>query len=112
MSTTDIERGPQASFFKASAAMVALSLLLFWLPFLGPAIAGLVGGYLAGTIGRALLASIVPAILVAVLVGLVGTLFADALGAIAGGVVFLIVLGGDIPLFLGAIVGAIVSARR
>lgn len=55
--------------------MTGLSILLFWLPILGPAVAGLVGGYFAGTVGRAILASLMPAVVLAVLILLVGTAF-------------------------------------
>jgi hypothetical protein len=40
--------------------IVALSLLLFWIPVLGPAVAGYVGGRKAGTPLRALFAAVIP----------------------------------------------------
>jgi hypothetical protein len=58
----------QASFLKATLWMIALSILLFWLPILGPVVAGLVGGYAAGSVGRAILASLMPAVALTVLV--------------------------------------------
>ncbi|WP_300007682.1 hypothetical protein [Pseudonocardia sp.] len=104
---------PRASFIKATLWMVGLSILLFWLPILGPVVAGLVGGWFAGTIGRAVLASLMPAVLLALLIVGVGTLFElPFVGALAGGAIGLVILLGDVPLVLGAIVGAVVSQRR
>ncbi|MDN5933599.1 MAG: hypothetical protein L0I24_21450, partial [Pseudonocardia sp.] len=104
---------PRASFVKATLWMVALSILLFWLPILGPVVAGLVGGWFAGTVGRAILASLVPAVLLAGLILLVGTAIdLPLVGVLAGGAIGLVILVGDVPLVLAAIVGAIVSQRR
>ena len=50
--------------------MLILSLLLIWLPGLGPLLAGIVGGKLAGGVGPGLLAALLPGLLLA------GTLFA------------------------------------
>lgn len=104
---------PRASFVKASLWMIGLSILLFWLPILGPAVAGLVGGYFAGTVGRAILASLMPAVVLAVLILLVGTAFdLPVVGALASGAIGLVILFGDVPLVLAAIIGAVVSQRR
>lgn len=104
---------PRASFLKASLWMIGLSILLFWLPILGPVVAGLVGGYFAGTVGRAILASLMPAVVLAVLILLVGTAFdLPVVGALASGAIGLVILFGDVPLVLAAIVGAVVSQRR
>lgn len=104
---------PRASFIKASLWMIVLSILLFWMPILGPVVAGLVGGWFAGTIGRAVLASLVPAVLLALLIWGIGTLFAlPVVGALTGGAIGLVILFGDLPLILAAIVGALISQRR
>lgn len=104
---------PGASFLKAAFWMIVLSILLFWLPILGPVVAGLVGGYFAGTVGRAILASLMPAVVLTVLILLVGTAFdLPWIGALAGGAIGLVILVGDVPLVLAAIVGAVVSQRR
>jgi hypothetical protein len=86
-----------------------LSILLFWLPILGPLIAGFVGGRKAGGLGNALIACILPGILLAVflflfastltLIPLVGFL------AAAGGLALAFAHIG--PLLLGAILGAV-----
>src|SRR5918999_3485772 len=52
--------------------MFILALLLGWLPFIGPAIAGFVGGLQAGDAGSALVAAIIPSIIVAALIFLLG----------------------------------------
>ncbi len=104
---------PQASFLKATLWMVGLSILLFWLPIIGPVVAGAVGGYVAGTLGRAVLASLMPAVLLTVLIlGVSAAFDLPLVGALAGGAIGLVILFGDVPLVLAAIVGAIVSRRR
>lgn len=90
--------------------MFLLSILLFWLPFFGPLIAGFVGGRKAGSLGNAILAVFLPAIafgfalffLASVLTGF------PLLGAIAGAGGFVLVAAHVGPLFIGAVVGALV----
>jgi hypothetical protein len=87
--------------------MCLVSLLLFWLPILGPFVAGIVGGRRAGSVGNALIAVFAPAVVLAaigfaltsVLTGL------PVIGAIAGmgGLVLLMAQIG--PLLVGAILG-------
>jgi hypothetical protein len=65
--------------------MVGLSILLFWLPTLGPLVPGFVGGRKAGGIGPAFVAAIIPAVLVAALIFLLGTLVTlPVIGALVG----------------------------
>jgi hypothetical protein len=71
MSKAAINRG---SIGSATLWMVGLSVLLFWMPTVGPLIAGFVGGRKAGGVGPAIVAAIIPAILVAALLFLLGTL--------------------------------------
>lgn len=93
--------------------MFGLGLLLGWLPFVGPAIAGLVGGLQAGGIGAALVASIIPSLLVAGAVLLISALFDVAwLGALLGIGVFMVLVFGSLPLVLGAWAGGALSERR
>jgi len=98
----------RGSVLGAATWMVVLSILLFWLPFIGPLIAGFVGGRKAGGVGNALVAAALPAIALAVVVFLLATLTgAPVVGALAGVGLFLaIVLHGG-PLFLGALLGAV-----
>ena len=87
--------------------MTIISLLLFWLPVLGPAIAGFVGGKKAGGVGPAILAALLPGILFGVLLFLVASsltgipLYGAFVGAVGTGIAFAHIG----PLLLGAIVG-------
>src|ERR1700761_1534534 len=101
--TTGINR--PGSVGSAAVWMFGLSILLFWLPILGPLIAGFVGGRKAGGVGNAILAAILPAIVFGVLLFFLGTLLTGfplfGFVAGAGGLVFAILHVG--PLLLGAI---------
>jgi hypothetical protein len=86
--------------------MIGLAILLFWLPVVGPLIAGFVGGRKSGGIGPALISSIIPSLLAAGLLFLVGAVFGlPLIGAIAGAGVFILLLVETIPMMLAAIVG-------
>ena len=91
--------------------MGGLSLLLFWMPVLGPLIAGLVGGVKAGTVGRAIAAVFVPAILTGALAAAGVTYLADwyPWGLLAGLGAVVICLLNVVPLFAGAVAGAVVA---
>lgn len=103
MSRVSANRGSVGS---AMLWMIGLSILLFWLPTVGPLIAGLVGGRKAGGIGAALAAAIIPAILVSVLLFLLGTLIdLPIIGVLVGAGLFFIILFESIPLLIGAAVG-------
>jgi hypothetical protein len=90
--------------------MGGLSLLLFWLPVAGPLIAGLVGGAKAGTVGRAVAAVFLPAILTGALTAAGVTYLADWFpwGMLAGAGAILLCLLNVVPLFTGAVLGAVV----
>jgi len=107
MSTIALEQR-RGSVIGASIWMVVLSLLLFWLPVVGPLIAGVVGGRKAGSVGGAFLAEMLPAIAIAfvivVLATLVGLPFVGFVGATA--FIFGFAIHG-IPLLIGALIGAI-----
>ena len=97
----------------AAMWMFVLGLLLSWLPFVGPAIAGLVGGVQAGSIGAALAASVIPSLLVAGLVLVISALFDIAwIGALLGIGVFMVLVFGSLPLIAGAWLGGTLSERR
>jgi len=103
--------GGKGSIVGAATWMVVLSLLLFWVPVVGPLIAGVVGGRKAKTVGRALLAALLPAVVVAALLFFLGTALTGLplIGLIAGlgaGALVAVNVG---PLLLGAIVGAVLS---
>lgn len=90
--------------------MGGLSLLLFWLPVLGPLLAGLVGGIKAGSIGRAILAVFLPAVLLGAMAAAGVTYLADAFwGVLAGLGAAAIALLNIGPLLVGAILGGLYS---
>lgn len=91
--------------------MGGLSLLLFWMPVVGPLIAGVVGGVKAGTLRRAVAAVFVPAILTGVLATAGVTYLADWFpwGLLAGLGVVVICLLNVVPLLAGAVAGAVIA---
>lgn len=99
----------QGSIVMAIIWMAVLSLLLFWLPLLGPLIAGFVGGRAAGSASRGLLAAVLPtAVLCFVLLG-AGTALAGLplIGMIASASLFLLIVIQSLPLLLGAFIGGL-----
>jgi len=101
----------RSSIVGASLWMLVISLLLFWLPFLGPLLGGIVGGRKAGGVGRALLASLVPAFVVAGLLLALGTLLTGMplIGAVAAAGGFVLVAAQVGPMILGAILGGLMA---
>jgi len=99
------------SIISAVLWMLLISVLLFWLPFIGPLIAGFVGGKKAGGLGNAIIAVFVPAIIMAVLLFTFATTLTGAplIGFIAGSGGFVLVVSNVGPLLLGAIIGAIIK---
>ena len=89
--------------------MFLLSILLFWIPFIGPLVAGFVGGRKAGSLGNAILAVFLPA----VIVGLALFFFASLLtgvplfGVLAGAGGFVLASAHVGLLLLGAVLGAV-----
>lgn len=87
--------------------MIIVSVVLFWLPALGPLIAGYVGGKKAGGVVKGITAALLPAILIAVII-FAGTSFLanlPVIGAILGLSTILIVAIYELPLIGGAVVG-------
>lgn len=99
------------SIFSAMLWMLFISILLFWLPLLGPLLAGIVGGMKAGGVMAALVAAILPSVFLGVGVLFITTFFTGqlAFGFIAG--LGSITLSVSIigPLIIGAIIGAILN---
>jgi len=97
--------------------MGGLSLLLFWLPVVGPLVAGLVGGHKAGSVKRAVAAVFLPALLLGLLVTAGVAYLTDLLawGVLAGvgtAVLLLLQVG---PMLAGALSGGLaaeLAARR
>jgi len=87
--------------------MVLLSILLIWLPGIGPFVAGFVGGKKAGGLKNALLAFLVPAALFTIAIILLpGAPFLTLMISIAAFPMLVIYNG---MLFVGAIIGGLVS---
>jgi hypothetical protein len=97
----------KGSISAAMLWMTVISLLLFWLPVLGPFIAGFVGGRVAGSVGPAIIATFLPAVIFGVLLFVLATALTGIplIGALAaaGGVVVAVAHIG--PLLVGAILG-------
>ncbi len=91
--------------------MFLLLLLLFWLPLIGPLLAGAVGGKKAGGVGNALGAVFLPAIVSGVSLFALATTLSGALviGVVAGARGVVLALAHIGPLLLGAIVGGAVA---
>lgn len=97
----------QGSLVMAIIWMAVISLLLFWLPLLGPLLAGFVGGRTAGSAGRGLFAAILPAVVLCIMLLAIGTALTGlpVIGAIASISLFLVILIQALPLLLGALIG-------
>jgi hypothetical protein len=111
LNTCEIKGMAQRSGSVGSAIlwMFLLSILLFWLPVIGPLIAGFVGGRKAGSMGNAILAVVLPGLVFGAALFLSASLLTGVpifgLLAGAGGVVLAFAHIG--PLLLGAILGAV-----
>ena len=93
--------------------MFILALLLGWLPFIGPAIAGFIGGLQAGDTGSALVAAIIPSLIVAGIIFLLGTVLAlPIIGVLVGVGIFMVLLLGTVPLLIGAWLGGMMASNR
>lgn len=103
----------RSSILAGSFWMVAISLVLFFLPLINGLIGGLVGGYKVGGVGRALVAAIVPAAIVALGLWLLFALAnAPFWGMVAGLTGATLVALADVGIFVGAAIGGALAARR
>lgn len=91
--------------------MFLISLLLFWLPVVGPLIAGFVGGKKTGGVGSAISAVLLPAIVFAIILFSIATSLSSlpVIGAIAGGGGLILALAHAAPLLIGGIIGGSVA---
>ena len=99
------------SIISAMLWMCFISLLLFWLPIIGPLLAGIVGGKKAGGVGTAILAAFLPAVLLGAVLFFVTTFLSGlvAFGFMAGLGSFTLSVINIGPLLLGAIIGGILN---
>jgi hypothetical protein len=100
---------PKGSIIMAMIWMAVISLLLFWLPLIGPLLAGFVGGRTAGSAGRGLLAALLPALVLCLTLLAYGTALTGLpmLGAIASVSLFLVLVLQGLPLLLAALIGGL-----
>jgi hypothetical protein len=101
----------RSSIVGASVWMLVITLLFFWLPFVGPLLGGVVGGRKAGGVGRAILAALVPAFVTAVLLFVLATALTamPLIGAVAAAGGFTLVAAQVGPMILGAILGGLMA---
>lgn len=100
----------RGSVVKAALYMGVISLLLIWLPIVGPVIAGIVGGKAARTVGKALVASVIPSIVLGIgLFAILNAFELPLIGALSGLAVFVFILVGDIPMMIAAAAVAAVT---
>src|SRR5579864_6245794 len=101
----------RGSVSSAMTWMFLISLLLFWLPVIGPFIAGLVGGKKAGGVGPALLAVFLPVVVTGLALTFLGSALTGIplLGAVIGLGVSAVLLLHVGPLLLGAIIGGLIA---
>jgi hypothetical protein len=102
---------PKGSVVAAMLTMFFVSLLLFWLPVLGPLVAGIAGGKKAGGIAGAFLAVLLPSLIFGVILFVaVSTLTGlPVIGAVAGLGAVVLSLAHVGPLMVGAIVGGVLA---
>jgi len=91
--------------------MAVISLLLFWLPAIGPLIAGIVGGKIAGGVGTGLMAALLPGFILAGVLFFAGTVLTGIplIGAIAAMGTLALILINIIPLLIGALIGGLLA---
>ena len=91
--------------------MLVISLLLFWLPAIGPLIAGIVGGKVAGGVGAGMLAALLPALVLCIVLFAGGTMLTGLplIGAIAAGGTLLLIVVNIVPLLIGALIGGLLA---
>ncbi len=91
--------------------MLVISLLLFWLPGIGPLIAGIVGGKIAGGVGSGFLAALLPGLILAIALFVAGTMLTTlpVIGAILAGGTLILYLFYIPPLLIGALIGGLLA---
>ena len=91
--------------------MFIISILLFWLPVVGPLIAGVVGGKKSGGIVNALAAVFLPGIVFGILLFFLTTIITGIplIGAVAGAGGLILAIAHVGPLLVGAIIGGILA---
>jgi hypothetical protein len=103
--------GAKGSIAVGALWMLVLGVLLFWLPFLGPMLAGLVGGKRAGGVLPAIVAVFLPGIVTGVAMFFLATLLSGmpVVGFLAGMGGLALAMFQVGPLLLGAILGGLMA---
>lgn len=101
----------QGSIILGMVWMAVISLLLFWLPLLGPLIAGIVGGKTAGSAGRGFLAALIPAAIFALLLFIFSAALTSVplLGLVLSLGIFVVIVIQGAPLIIGALIGGLLA---
>src|SRR4030067_1106701 len=101
----------KGSILSAIIWMFVISLLLFWLPFAGPLIAGIVGGKKAGGVGSALIAVFLPCIIFGVALFLLASSLTGIplIGVIAGAGGFVLAIFHIGQILLVTIIGGLIA---
>lgn len=102
-----------SSILASSLWMIAISLLLFFLPAINGLVGGAVGGYKAGSAGRGVVAAVLPSIVVGLsLWGLLAWYDRPVLGFFGGLAVGLWALISSVALLIGAAIGGVMAPDR
>ena len=88
-----------------------ISLLLFWLPGIGPLLAGMVGGKVAGGVGPGFMAALLPGFFLAASLFFAGAMLTGIplIGAIAAMGSLMLILINIVPLLIGALIGGLLA---
>lgn len=117
-SRTEAQKGEGEAMSKSEGSIIGamiwmfiISVLLFWLPVLGPLIAGVVGGTKAGGVGSAIIAVFLPAIALGILLSVLASSLSGLplVGAIAGAGGTILAIAHVGPLLIGAIIGGVLA---
>lgn len=102
-----------SSILVSSLWMIAISLLLFFVPAVNGLVGGAVGGYKAGSASRGLVAALLPSIVVGLaLWGLLASYGRPVLGFFGGLAVGLWALISSVALLIGAAIGGVLAPDR
>ncbi|MDY6945614.1 MAG: hypothetical protein SXG53_07840 [Pseudomonadota bacterium] len=102
-----------SSILASSLWMIAISLLLFFVPAVNGLVGGAVGGYKAGSASRGIAAAVLPSIVVGLsLWGLFAWYDRPILGFFGGLAIGLWALISSVALLIGAAIGGVLAPDR
>lgn len=101
----------QGSVIGGMFIMLIVSVLLFWLPVIGPLLAGIAGGKKAGSVSAAILAFFLPGIILGILLFFMSGAFVGLplIGFVAGTGAFVLTVVHSGPMLIGAVIGGILA---